>query len=114
MRNRARKGPRPVSILSGNEVDCIHDGLNGDMQHWSHGPVSAQIEARSDGVDIYEWQSSGGHTVEALQELGRLYGNIHVVGVGTSPDSPSWRYWLHMRAKGLVNSMEDDEGREVT
>lgn len=77
--------------------------------------VRAEIEVTSAGVAIYEWTSRArGSTVPALRELRQRYKRVHVVGVGHEPSDASWTYWVHMHQKGLIDSLEDDEGKDVT
>lgn len=70
----------------------------------------------ADACSILEWSSTRpgqGRTEAALRELRCVYGHVHVNGIGRGPDDPSWTYWMHMARKGLVDSLEDDEGRPV-
>lgn len=86
----------------------------GVFMHWVHGPVAATILPQQDGVVIYEWQSSQrGETASALRRLREKYGRVHVCGIGQTSSDPSWRYWQHMLWKGLVDSLEDDEGHPI-
>lgn len=78
------------------------------------GKVSAVLALGPGVVAIHEWSArERGHTVAALQELRQKHGQIHAVGIGSSPSDPSWTYWAHMKSKGLIDSMEDDEGRTI-
>ena len=66
------------------------------------------------GCAIYEWQSDKpGYTVVALEELKTTFGAISVVGIGSDEGDPSWRYWLRMAAKGLVDRLESDDGENI-
>jgi len=91
--------------------------INESISNWrsEDGSVGGEIDIGEDYVAIYEWWSNSpgmGDTEKALLELKR-HGPIHVVGIGNSPDDPSWKYWVRMREKGLVNTLEDDEGNKI-
>lgn len=70
---------------------------------------------------IHEWSShfrSQGHSTQALQWL-RTQGFTHIVanGVGLIEDGVAdiaTYYWLHMRAKGLVDLLLDDDGDDIS
>lgn len=75
------------------------------------------INEDGDALSILEWSSlpprGRGATTRVLEALRQDFAHIHVVGIGYTPTDPSWTYWLHMRDKGLVDTLEDDEGREA-
>lgn len=95
-------------------------------EFYSDGRVLAAVNtAQADGVKsivIHEWSSEfpgSGHTVEALAWM-RKQGFTHIVanGVGEIDEDGvgniSVCYWQHMHAKGLVDVLLDDDGRDVT
>lgn len=73
------------------------------------------------GIVIHEWSSDftgQGHTTEALLWLRRQgYVQITANSVGMIEGGIgdiSTCYWLHMHAKGLVDTLLDDEGVDIT
>lgn len=74
------------------------------------GHVHGVVAVGDAGVAIHEWSSAQrGHTARALQELRDCYGTVTAIGIGADPADASWRYWLHMARKGLVDRLEDDD-----
>lgn len=94
-------------------------------EEYSDGRVTASVSTSECGgrlsIAIHEWSSrfkGEGHTTQALRWL-RKNGYEHItangVGMPTAPDDTqaidgSTAYWLHMHAKGLVDTLLDDEG----
>ncbi len=55
-----------------------------------------------------------GYTIKALKLLGKEYRKITIDGIGGFPEEDSWKYWLHMRNKGLVDVLLDSYGDEIS
>lgn len=81
------------------------------------------LENGRKGLTISEWSSydpGQGHTVRALEWLRQRYATIAANGVGMVDEVDgepvgdiSTQYWQHMRSKGLVDVLLDDEGIEM-
>lgn len=105
--------------LIGTETFSLLPELNepGFMRLKSvEGDVRGLVDIGPDFVVIYDWVSTGtikGHTVKVLESIGRVFGFVYVVGIGMEESKPSWSYWMHMYAKGLVHGLEDDDGELV-
>lgn len=75
------------------------------------------------GLQIFTWSShypGQGHTVQALTWLRQRYATIAAHGVGTVDiidgepvGDISTMYWQHMRSKGLVDALFDDNSVEI-
>lgn len=79
--------------------------------------VTGVVDVSGENLAIYEWNSfepGKGNTLVVLQMFRRTYTVIHVVGIGSSPADPSWAYWQKMAARGLVDSLEDDDGNTIS
>lgn len=70
---------------------------------------------------IHEWSSlhhGEGNTVRALTWLrGQGFSIIAANGVGRVEDGVgdiATAYWMHMHAKGLVDTLLDDDGQDIT
>lgn len=97
---------------------------SGDEHLYQDGRVTGAVALSNDQngrpvVVIYEWSShleGRGHTTEALKWLRANCGE-HIVacniGMPAEPGEPleaHTAYWIHMKHKGLVDQLVDDEG----
>lgn len=83
----------------------------------SDGSVTGVLAINKNSAAIHEWNSittGMGNTTKALKELRRKYHHISAIGIGLDDNEPSWSYWFHMRSTGLIDRLEDDNGRDVT
>lgn len=97
----------------------------GDGTYYEDDRVIAAVDVHSIGgqmsITISEWASitpGRGHSETALRWL-RSQGYAHITanGVGLIEDGVgaiATAYWLHMHSKGLVDTLLDDDGRDVT
>lgn len=102
--------------------------LSSNVLVYEDGCVHADIEEydRQGGgksLQIFTWSShtpGQGNTVRALRWLRERYTVISAHGVGMIDEIDgelvgdiSTQYWQHMRSKGLVDHLLDDEGTEI-
>lgn len=83
----------------------------------SDGSVTGVLAVHEDTAAIHEWNShttGQGNTISALIELHHEFRHLSAIGIGLDEDDPSWCYWVEMYSKGLVDRLEDDNGRDVT
>lgn len=65
---------------------------------------------------IDEFSSHNGgmkNTPKALMWLKQHYGFVQVNGIGLEPNDSSWTYWAHMKRKGLVDELLDEDGNSI-
>jgi hypothetical protein len=82
----------------------------------AEGSVRVQLGSFADRLTIYEWESltkDQGNTIIALKELRAKYSHIMVDDIGATSEDSSWKYWLHMRDKGLVDALFRGSGIQV-
>lgn len=92
----------------------------GGVSFYEDGRVFGAVDINGECFVISEWSShfhGHGHTTEALEWIrGQGYAVIAANGVGMIEDGEgdiSTYYWEHMREKGLVDVLIDDEGVEI-
>lgn len=92
----------------------------GGVSFYEDGRVFGAVDITGECFVISEWSShfhGRGHTAEALEWIrSQGYAVIAANGVGMIEDGEgdiSTYYWEHMRAKGLVDVLIDDEGVEI-
>jgi hypothetical protein len=49
-----------------------------------------------------------------LEILREKYKKIIVSSIGDYPEDESWKYWLHMKNKNLVDILLDSQGDKVS
>jgi hypothetical protein len=89
-----------------------------DIEDYSFlgGKVTAQLGKYKHELTIYSWRSydeGNGNTVETLKLLRKKFTKIIVSEIGETPQDSSWKYWLHMRDKGLVDILEESYDKLV-
>lgn len=97
---------------------CIFQ--QGGVTFYEDGRVFGAVDITGECFVISEWSSrfhGQGHTTQALEWVrGQGYAVIAANGVGMIEDGEgdiSTYYWEHMREKGLVDVLIDDEGVEI-
>ena len=74
------------------------------------GLVTGLVGISGHVLAIYEWRSltaRKGNTNSALRSLRKSYQTLEVKDIGADSNDSSWQYWLHIRAKGLVERLYD-------
>jgi hypothetical protein len=91
-----------------------HDG------EWTSedGKVLAMITGKENNwvcIDEFSSYEKGkGYAEKALKELKLKFKSITANGIGSEPSHSSWQFWIHMKKKGLVDNLLNDEGDTVT
>lgn len=83
---------------------------------FANGLVKGEVGIDGDNLIIYEWlchEERKGHTTRALKSLRERFQHITISSIGGYPKDESWKYWLHMRSKGLADILVDDQGSAV-
>ena len=103
------EGP-PAPEFDPTQVEIVpHDG----MYRYTDGNVIATIDITYGSVAIYEFsskESGKGYAVKALSYLKNRFGSISVTDIGY-PGDDSYKFWMHVLKKGLVDYVYDVEGR---
>jgi hypothetical protein len=100
------------------DVSYERDKEKQNIEEYSYldGKVTGLLGKYKNELTIYSWQSyddGNGNTVEALKLLRKKFTKIIVSEIGGSPQDSSWRYWIHMREKGLVDILEESYDKLV-
>lgn len=83
---------------------------------FANGLVKGKVGIDGDNLTIYEWrcyEEKNGHTTRALKSLRERFKQITISSIGAYQKDESWKYWLHILSKGLVDILEDDQGNTV-
>ena len=82
----------------------------------SDGTVGAFVSADKEGCCIQEFTSyppGVGHARRFLETLRKKFKYTGANGIGEHPDNDSWKFWVQMADKGLVDDLMGDEHEEV-
>lgn len=113
----------PAATRFHPEIHFEH-GLTFYDDGFVHGVVdSFEMEDGAKGLVIHEWSShypGKGYSARALEWLRQEHATIIANGVGTIDlvdgelvGDIATQYWQHMRSKGLVDALIDDDGVEI-
>ncbi len=90
-------------------------------EFYADGRVLGAVDTHENALVIHEWSSfepGQGNTKAALKWLrSRGYRRIVANGVGlveAGVGDIATKYWLHMHQLGLVDTLLDDEGNDIT
>jgi hypothetical protein len=87
-----------------------------ESHSFADGLVECQIGIDGSHLTIYQWRSfdeKKGNTTQVLKSFRKKYKKITIADIGGYPEDDSWKYWLYIRSKGLVDILRDSYGDEV-